>query len=123
MDNGVLYLVATPIGNLADITFRAIEVLKNVDLIACEDTRHSKILLDHYGIRKPVVSYHNFSEKTRTPEIVEKIKLYEFEQLPITQVNQGGFVTIKVKPRWLTWLNLDKTNYPETYGVEFQKVI
>ena len=74
MPSGTLYLVSTPIGNLGDITHRAIETLKKVDLIACEDTRHSKILLDHYGIRKPLVSYHDFSEKKQAPALLEKIK-------------------------------------------------
>jgi 16S rRNA (cytidine1402-2'-O)-methyltransferase len=74
LSSGILYIVATPIGNLADITFRAIEVLKSADVIACEDTRHSRVLLDHYGVRKPVVSYHDFSEKRRAPELLEKIK-------------------------------------------------
>ena len=74
MSVGMLYIVATPIGNLSDITFRAVETLKKVNFIACEDTRHSKFLLDHYGIKKPLVSYHDFSEKKRAPEILEKLK-------------------------------------------------
>ncbi len=72
--SGILYLVSTPIGNLADISFRAVEILKKVDLIACEDTRHSRVLLDHYGIRNPVVSYFDFSEKKRAPELVRKLE-------------------------------------------------
>ena len=59
----MVYFVATPIGNLGEITFRAVETLKSVDAIFCEDTRHSQILLNHYGIQKPTYSYHKFNEK------------------------------------------------------------
>ena len=67
---GTLYLVGTPIGNLEDITLRALRVLKEVDLIACEDTRHSMQLLDHYGIEKTMVSYHEHNELTRAAELI-----------------------------------------------------
>ena len=69
-ERGTLYLVGTPIGNLEDITLRALHVLKQVDLIACEDTRHTATLLNHYAIEKPTVSYHEHNELTRAAELI-----------------------------------------------------
>ncbi len=71
---GKLYVVATPIGNLADFSFRALETLKQVDLIAAEDTRHIRMLLQHYGIGKPLISLHQHNEDTASQGLVEKIK-------------------------------------------------
>jgi len=70
---GTLYLVATPIGNLGDITLRALEVLKSVDLIACEDTRTSGKLLKHYEIETPVTSYHKFNEQEKSGSLVSSL--------------------------------------------------
>jgi len=71
--SGSLYIVATPIGNLSDITFRAIETLKNVDLVLAEDTRHSKKLFDHYEIKSPLMAFHEHNENEKTSGIVSKI--------------------------------------------------
>lgn len=71
---GKLYVVATPIGNLSDITFRAIETLKSVDLIICEDTRVTKILLDHYSISKPLFVINAKNETRKIPELINKIR-------------------------------------------------
>src|SRR5438067_11726637 len=70
---GTLFLVATPIGNLGDISRRALEILNHVDLIACEDTRHTIKLLNHFGIDKPLKSYHDFNEEKKAQEFVEKL--------------------------------------------------
>ena len=67
----MLYVVATPIGNLGDITLRALEVLKGIDVVAAEDTRHSGLLLKHFGIKKPFVSYHEHNEAARTAQLIE----------------------------------------------------
>ena len=71
---GKLYITATPIGNLGDLTFRAKEVLETVDLIACEDTRHSRILLNHYGIKKPLLSFHSHSGKMKVDKIIQYLE-------------------------------------------------
>jgi 16S rRNA (cytidine1402-2'-O)-methyltransferase len=71
---GTLYLVATPIGNLADITHRALQVLKDVELIACEDTRHTHKLLQYYGITTKTISYHEHNEQERAAKLVDLLK-------------------------------------------------
>ncbi|MEK6410852.1 MAG: 16S rRNA (cytidine(1402)-2'-O)-methyltransferase [Acidobacteriota bacterium] len=71
---GTLFIVATPIGNLEDITLRALRVLKEVDLIACEDTRHTRKLLARYQISKPTVSYHQHNERERAAELIKKLE-------------------------------------------------
>ena len=71
---GTLYLVATPIGNLEDITLRALRVLRECDVVAAEDTRHSGQLLKHYGISKPLLSYFQFNEARRSEEIIERLR-------------------------------------------------
>ena len=71
---GTLYLVATPIGNLQDISPRALDVLRAADVIAAEDTRTSRVLLDHYGISRPLVSYHSYNEQRRAPQLLERLR-------------------------------------------------
>ena len=85
----MLYIVATPIGNLGDITLRALEVLKNVDLVAAEDTRHSGMLLKHFEIKKPFISYHEHNEAMRTAQLVERIAAGEDVAL-ITDAGMPG---------------------------------
>jgi len=70
----MLYIVSTPIGNLKDITLRALEILKSVALIACEDTRHTKILLDHYGVKTPTTSYFQHNRITKGEYIIRRLK-------------------------------------------------
>ena len=84
--SGTLYVVATPIGNLEDITYRAVRVLKEADLIACEDTRHTAKLLHYYGINKSTVSYHEHNEVARAEELVAKLE----QGLNVAQVSDAG---------------------------------
>ncbi len=83
---GVLYIVPTPIGNLDDITIRAVKILSAVDLIAAEDTRTTKILLDHLQIQKPLLSFFTHNELIRVPQIIEKLK----EGLAVALVSDAG---------------------------------
>ena len=82
----MLYIVATPIGNLKDISLRAIEVLKSVDLIACEDTRHTKVLLNHYGIQTPTTSYFQHNTITKGQYLIKLLK----ESKSIALVSDAG---------------------------------
>lgn len=79
-------MVATPIGNLEDMTYRAVRILKEADLIACEDTRQTRKLLDHYQISRPTVSYHEHNEAERAAELLEKLKA----GVTIAQVSDAG---------------------------------
>ena len=83
---GVLYVVATPIGNLEDITYRAVRILREASLIACEDTRQTRKLLDHFGIVRPTVSYHEHNEAARAEELVAKLQ----QGATIAQVSDAG---------------------------------
>ena len=100
---GCLYIVGTPIGNLEDITLRALRILKEVDLIACEDTRHTQKLLNHYNIAKTLVSYHEHNEMTRSPELLiqleqgAKIALVSDAGMPLVSDPGYRLVTLCVR--------------------------
>lgn len=87
---GTLYLVPTPIGNLADMTERAADILKKADVLACEDTRHTRILLTHLGIERPVVSYHEHNKKEAGPKLIAMLK----EGKSVAQVSDAGMPVI-----------------------------
>src|SRR5713101_8511020 len=87
-----LYLVGTPIGNLEDMTLRAIRVLKQADLIACEDTRQTQKLLHHYGIETRIVSYHEHNEASRAAELIRELE----KALRVAVVSDAGMPGILV---------------------------
>ncbi len=90
IEGGTLYLVPTPIGNLADITARAVEILRSADVIAAEDTRHTRILLDHLGIAAQVLSYHEHNKETAGPKLIELLQ----EGKSVAQVSDAGMPVI-----------------------------
>lgn len=87
---GTLYLVPTPIGNLSDVTERSVEILKGADIIAAEDTRHTRILLEHLGISKTLVSYHEHNKKEAGPKLIEELKTGR----TVAQVSDAGMPVI-----------------------------
>lgn len=87
VERGSLYVVATPIGNLADISPRALDVLKSVQLVLAEDTRHSKRLLQHFEIEVPMLSFHKFNEKSRTEQVIERMRS---EGISVAVVTDAG---------------------------------
>ena len=95
--NGKLYIVATPIGNLGDITIRALDVLRQVDAIACEDTRHTMQLLNHFEIKKPLLSYHQHSGKLKVEKIIEKMEAGD----SVALVSDAGTPGISDPGEWL----------------------
>lgn len=87
---GTLYLVPTPIGNLSDMTARATEILRDADIVACEDTRHTRILLTHLGIERPVVSYHEHNKKEAGPKLIAALR----EGKSVAQVSDAGMPVV-----------------------------
>jgi 16S rRNA (cytidine1402-2'-O)-methyltransferase len=83
---GALYVVSTPIGNLADLTFRAVHILRSVDLIAAEDTRKTSVLLNHYGIQKKMISFHSYNQKQQLPKIIASLQ----HNLSVAVVSDAG---------------------------------
>jgi 16S rRNA (cytidine1402-2'-O)-methyltransferase len=102
--HGMLYVVATPIGNLEDITHRALRILREADLIACEDTRQTRKLLDHYQISTPTLSYHEHNEAARAEELVHKLE----DGATIAQVSDAGMPGISDPGYRLIKLAIDR---------------
>ena len=101
---GTLYLVATPIGNLRDISLRALDTLKAVDMIACEDTRHSARLLAHYEIRTPLTSLHEHNERAKTTALVQQLK----DGRSIALISDAGTPLVSDPGWWLVHCALEE---------------
>jgi len=104
-----LYIVPTPIGNLKDITLRALDVLNNVDIIACENTKHSQILLNHYNIKTRTISYHKFNENIGQNKIVKLLQ----EGKNVALISDAGMPLIS-DPGYVLVKELEKNNIPFT---------
>lgn len=102
-NNGKLYIVSTPIGNLGDISYRAVETLKEVDLILAEDTRHTRELLNHFDIKKELISFNEHTELSKTENLVEKIK----DGMSIALVSDAGTPIISDPGAKLTKLAIE----------------
>lgn len=96
---GTLYICATPIGNLEDITYRAVRIMGECDAIACEDTRQTVKLLNHYGIKKPLISYHEHNERMRTEELLQRLEAGEnivlVSDAGLPGISDPGFVVVQ----------------------------
>ena len=108
--SGTLALVSTPVGNLGDISQRAAEALRTADVIACEDTRQTGKLLQHLGIRKPLVSVHDHNERSRTPQLLEHLK----QGRSVALVSDGGTPVIS-DPGWLVVHEAIRADIPVTW--------
>jgi len=103
----MLYLVATPIGNLGDFSARAIEILNAVDVIYCEDTRHTALLLNHFNIKKPTRSLHTHNERERTEEVISALK----DGREIAYVSDAGCPACPIPARCL-WTPVTEKAFP-----------
>ena len=101
-EKGSLYIVSTPIGNLDDITIRAIEVLKSVDTCASEDTRVSRILFKHYGIETKLTSYHKFSEKSKTNSLIKTLECSKDTPLSWKLQIPASYLTPSIRNYFIT---------------------